>query len=154
MRSRRFRGARGRRGAVIVEFALVVPFLFIIVFAVIDFSRAYAQLNAINSGLREGARYGSTLRESDFTGGTYVDSIKAKVKNYTNVFGYNSLDTTRVNVTTTNSPSGVIEFVTVTVAAHPLPLPVLGGFLGLPPLTVTRSLSYRWERAGLPPGSP
>ena len=28
-----------RRGAVIVEFALVVPFMFIIVFGVIDFSR-------------------------------------------------------------------------------------------------------------------
>ena len=49
-----------RIGAVIVEFALVVPFLFLIVFGIIDFSRAYAQLNNINSSLREGARYGTT----------------------------------------------------------------------------------------------
>jgi Flp pilus assembly protein TadG len=157
MRSRRSRGARrwsGRRGAVIVEFALVVPFLFLIVFGIIDFSRAYAQLNAINSALREGARYASTLREIDYTNGSYVASVKARVQNYATVFGYNSLDMSKVSVTTTSSPGSPIEFITVTVTAHPLPLPVLRGFIGVPPLTVTRSVSYRWERAGVPSSSP
>ena len=147
MRSRRRFGAKSRKGAVIVEFALVVPFLFIIVFGVIDFSRAYTQLNAINSALREGARYGSTLRESDFSGGGYVAAVKTKVQNYATVFGYNSLDMTKVAVTTDGPP---IQFVTVTVTAHPVPLPVLGKFLGLSPLSVTRSVTYRWERAALP----
>jgi len=153
MRSRRFPGSRCRRGAVIVEFALVVPFLFLIVFGVIDFSRAYAQLNAINSGLREGARFASTLRESDFSGGGYVDAIKTKVQNYTTVFGYNSLDTSRVSVNLDVALPNT-QYITVAVTAHPLPLPVLGKFIGVPPLTVTRSVSYRWERAGLPPGTP
>jgi Flp pilus assembly protein TadG len=147
MRSPRRFAAKRRTGAVIVEFALVVPFLFLIVFGVIDFSRAYAQLNAINSALREGARYGSTLRESDFSGGGYVAAVKAKVQNYATVFGYNSLDMTKVAVTTDGPP---IQFVTVTVTAHPVPLPVLGKFLGLSPLSVTRSVTYRWERAALP----
>ena len=53
-----------RRGAVIVEFALVVPFLALIVFGVIDFSRAYGQMNALDSAIREGARYGSKWRTS------------------------------------------------------------------------------------------
>ena len=40
------------------------------------------------------------------------------------------------------------EYVTVTVTAHPVPLPVLGKFLGISPFTVTRSVRYRWERTG------
>jgi hypothetical protein len=36
--------------------------------------------------------------------------------------------------------------VTVTITAHPVPLPVIGRFLGLTPLTVTRSVRYRSER--------
>src|SRR3954451_22113697 len=53
---------RRRRGAIIVEFALVVPLLMLIVFGIIDFSRAYAQLNNINSSLREGARFGAAQK--------------------------------------------------------------------------------------------
>ena len=149
MTGRRF-FRRNRRGAVIVEFALVVPFLFLIVFAVIDFSRAYAQLNAINSALREGARYAATYK--DFAVGTPTDSVKARVQQYATVFGYNSLDMTKVAfnvINSTVSPFGP-EYVQVTVTAHPLPLPILTGFLGVSPLTVTRTARYRWERAALP----
>jgi len=153
MSSRRFPGSRRRRGAVIVEFALVVPFLFLIVFGVIDFSRAYAQLNAINSGLREGARYASTLRESDLAGTAYVADVKTRVMNYATVFGYNSLDTTKISVAVDVALPNT-QYITVSVTAHPLPLPVLTRFIGVPALTVTRAVSYRWERAGLPPGSP
>lgn len=139
MRIHRKVNGRARRGAVIIEFALIVPFLFIIVFGVIDFSRAYAQLNAINAGLREGARFASTWK--DFA----VDptaAVRAKVRQTAAVFGYNSVDLTKVSVVSDG------EFVTVTVTAHPVPLPVLGKFLGIAPFTVTRSVAYRWERAG------
>jgi len=71
---RRVRRLLGKRtGAIIVEFALVVPFLFLIVFGIIDFARAYAQLNNINSSLREGARYGAAMKVPS------VDSIKIEV---------------------------------------------------------------------------
>ena len=153
MRSRWVTKGRRRRGAVIVEFALVVPFLFIIVFGVIDFSRAYAQLNAINSALREGARYASTLRDSDISSANFATNVKTKVQNYAAVFGYNSLDVTKVSVTLDAALPNT-QYITVAVTAHPLPLPVLRSFIGVPPLTVTRAISYRWERAGLPPGSP
>jgi hypothetical protein len=147
MRSRRF-ARRSRRGAVIVEFALVVPFLCLIVFAVIDFSRAYAQLNAINSGLREGARYAATY--SNFAKGTPQDSVRDRVVQYATVFGYNSLNRNLVTLSIINGPGGLPEFVEVTVAAHPLPLPILKGFLNIAPLTVTRTVRYRYERAGIP----
>ena len=67
-----------RRGAVIVEFALVVPFLALIVFGVIDFSRAYGQMNALDSAIREGARYGSKWK--NYAVGDYRTAVKAKVQ--------------------------------------------------------------------------
>ena len=53
----------GRRedGSAIIEFALVVPILFMVVWAIISFSRAYQRLNALTASLREGARYAATV---------------------------------------------------------------------------------------------
>src|SRR5688500_19067755 len=72
---------REERGAVIVEFALVVPFLFLIVFGIIDFSRAYAQLNNINSSLREGARYGAAQKDPT------VASVQDEVIRFSTTWG-------------------------------------------------------------------
>jgi Flp pilus assembly protein TadG len=142
----RRRDRRRRRGAVVVEFALTVPFLFIIIFGVIDFSRAYSQLNAINAGLREGARLASVMKDPTAAGSQ--DLVRNKVRAMATVFGYNSLDVTKVTLTYTRDPLTDTEYVTVTVTAHPVPLPVLGKFLGLSPFTVTRSVRYVWERTG------
>lgn len=62
------------------------------------------------------------------------------------VFGYNSLDATKVFLTLATDPGTGSQFVIVTVTAHPVPLPVLGRFLGLSPFSITRSVRYRWER--------
>jgi Flp pilus assembly protein TadG len=139
------RNRRPRRGAVIVEFALTVPFLFILVFGVIDFSRAYSQLNAMNAGLREGARFASVMKDPTAAGAQ--TAVRQKVQAASAVFGYNSVDVTKVTLTLTTIPSGT-EYVIVSVTAHPVPLPVLGKFLGISPFTVTRSVRYRWERTG------
>ena len=124
-----------RIGAVIVEFALVVPFLFLIVFGIIDFSRAYAQLNNINSSLREGARFGAAQKTP------LVDDIKAEVFRFSATWA-NALDTSRVNVITGDS---IIVFVT----NYPITLPTLGGFINLAggSINATRRVSYRWERS-------
>jgi Flp pilus assembly protein TadG len=143
----RTRTSRGRRGAVIVEFALVVPFLFITIFAVIDFSRAYSELNAINAALREGARTASTRKDLKDDLATATAAVKAKMQLTSSVCGYKSLDLNTVTVVP-DIPTAP-GYVTVTVTAHPLPLPVLGKFLRLAPFTVTRSVRYRWERAGI-----
>ena len=124
-----------RIGAVIVEFALVVPFLFLIVFGIIDFSRAYAQLNNINSSLREGARYGAAQKNPT------LDEIKAEVWRFSNTWA-NPLDTSQVGVTLGDS---IIVFVT----NYPITLPTLGGFINLTgnQIQATRRVSYRWERS-------
>jgi Flp pilus assembly protein TadG len=134
---------------VIVEFALVVPFISLIVFGVIDFSRAYGQMNALDSALREGARYGSKWR--DYAVGDYQTAVKTKVQDYATAYGFSGLDLTRVSVTI--GPVGAIQYITVTATAHPIPLEVLGRFLGVPALSITRSVTFRWECAGLPAGT-
>ncbi|MGZ8490686.1 MAG: TadE/TadG family type IV pilus assembly protein [Gemmatirosa sp.] len=51
--------ARDAHGAAVVEFALVVPVLLLLVFAIIDFGRALWTMNVLTSGVREGARAAS-----------------------------------------------------------------------------------------------
>ena len=135
---------RARRGAIIVEFALVIPFVSLIVFAVIDFSRAYTQLNALNSALREGGRIGGHLQ--DYTV-DYQKIVKDAIKGYANQFGFTAMDTSLVTVAWNTTPP---EFITVTATNHPIPLQILGRFLGVPPLSVSRTVVYRWECAGIP----
>ena len=141
---RRARRLLGKRiGAIIVEFALVVPFLFLIVFGIIDFARAYAQLNNINSSLREGARYGAAMKVPS------VDSIKIEVDRFSRTWA-NPLDTSKVGVKIT--PDSIITYVT----NYPITLPTLGGFLNIAgrKIDATRRVSYRWERSCSVGGGP
>lgn len=53
---RRRRRAGDDRGAVLVEFALAAPLLFLLIFATIDFGWAFGQHLDVRHGAREGAR--------------------------------------------------------------------------------------------------
>lgn len=125
---------RERRGAAIVEFALVVPIFFTLVFGIIQFSRAYARLNALNSGLREGARKGSTLAAA----AQHRDSVTTRVYQFSSAFGF-PIDTAQVAVTFGYD-------VVVGVTSYQLFAGV--NFLGtLQNIQVTRSAIFRWEYA-------
>jgi hypothetical protein len=52
---------RDERGTSVVEFALVVPILFLIVFGIVDFSRAFYTMSSLTAAVREGARLASTM---------------------------------------------------------------------------------------------
>jgi hypothetical protein len=56
---RRHRPASGDRsiGQAMVEFALIAPIFFLILFSIIDFGRAVYYIQALNNAAREGARY-------------------------------------------------------------------------------------------------
>ncbi len=47
---------RGDRGAVLVEFALVAPLLFLLLFGIIEFGYNFNTYQAVRQGVREGAR--------------------------------------------------------------------------------------------------
>jgi hypothetical protein len=138
----RIRGGRRfwRRdeGATVVEFALVAPLLFLIVFGIIDFSRAYARLNTMNAAMREGARYGAALARPD----TSLGLIKAEVARYSSVWGL-TLDTSSSVMSATFDGYQV----QVSVNDYPIPLITPLKFISLDSLRVTRTVGFRWERA-------
>ena len=68
------------RGAVAVEFALVLPLLVMIVFGIIEFGMVMSQKAALASGARTGARYGSVnLYAGDRTCGKVIEETRSKV---------------------------------------------------------------------------
>ena len=52
---------RRERGAVAVEFALIMPVLFLILFGTLEFGRAWSQVQVFNGAAREGARCSAVL---------------------------------------------------------------------------------------------
>src|SRR5687767_15081283 len=49
---------RNRRGAAVVEFAMVAPLLFLLIFGLIEFGRVVMVQQVLTNGAREGARVG------------------------------------------------------------------------------------------------
>ncbi|MDF1501874.1 TadE/TadG family type IV pilus assembly protein [Roseisolibacter sp. H3M3-2] len=140
------RARRDDRGAAVVEFALVVPVLFLIVFAVIDFGRALWTLNVLTSGVREGARAGST----EATTALAIDSAKARTARYIN--GILGTSLTAANITATyDGTTGSATFgqirVYITNGFTFSPVTPFASNMGLGNLKFQPNAYYRWERA-------
>lgn len=128
---------RQTKGAAILEFALVVPILFMMVWGIISFTRAYQRMNALTASLREGARSASTM-DSVFSLANRRNSVKATIRTFSSAFGY-PIDTSLVTV----SASGTD--VTVSVTNYPIFSGI--NFIGsLQNITVTRQAIFRCER--------
>ncbi len=82
---------RSQRGAVIVEFAIVLPLLFLLIMGMIDFGNIYSNQISIRQGVREAARvgvvknWGSSCTLNSFTGGmtpsSDIQALMCTVKN-------------------------------------------------------------------------
>lgn len=73
----------GEQGASLVEFAIIAPLLFLLLFGVIEFGRMIAVYTGVSTAAREGARFGTTLDDNDSDGApNYVDceGIRAAAK--------------------------------------------------------------------------
>ena len=123
---------RRDRGSAIVEFALVVPIFFMVVYGIFGLSRGYSRLNALNSSLREGARTASTLSSSAQT----RNAITTVVYRFSSSYGY-PIDTSRVTVAFGTGAD------TVSVTNYALFTGI--NFFGMQSLTVTRAAIFRWE---------
>ncbi|MGW8256589.1 MAG: TadE/TadG family type IV pilus assembly protein [Thermoguttaceae bacterium] len=69
---------RKRRGSAVVEFAVVAPLFFMLVFGMIEFGRVIMVQQIITNASREGARYavldGSTVSETESKVNNYLSS--------------------------------------------------------------------------------
>jgi Flp pilus assembly protein TadG len=74
----------GERGTAVVEFALVAPILFLLVFGIVDFARVMNYYNVLTQLAAQGARAAAVNRNPDGTAITSPSSIQQMiVNNYT-----------------------------------------------------------------------
>ncbi|HEU4672188.1 MAG TPA: TadE family protein [Candidatus Limnocylindrales bacterium] len=67
-------GAKAREGGQsVVEFALILPLMVIIMFAIVDFARIYTAMMSVESAAREAADYGTTLGAGRWQVGPVMD---------------------------------------------------------------------------------
>jgi Flp pilus assembly protein TadG len=141
---RRLGGLRDERGAALVEFALVVPFLMIIMCATIDFGLAVYTLNNLTGAVREGARYAAIMPNAPQPNDT---AVKNRV--YTSITGLNPTLTPSyvkglIGNTAVDPISGNI---TVTITGYPFyPMTPLAKLL-FDSIPMNRKAIFRYERA-------
>ena len=146
-------GMRSERGAAIVEFALVVPFLMLMMCATIDFGLAVYTLNNLTAAAREGGRYGATL---DYP--TAADTALVQTVTYNYIANMNSAGLTPAQVkklikvtipvdpTTRALANG--GNVTVQIIGFPYkPVTPLAAAFGMRTITLNRTAIFRWERS-------
>lgn len=134
-------GPRGLRtqeqAATIVEFAVVLPILFLFLFGTIEFGRLMMVEQTLTNAAREGARL-AVLE------GATASQVVARVNNYLNVSGISG-QTVTLNPSDPASVS-VDQPVTVTVAVPYSSIAWLpGSFAGLSDLTLQTSSVMRKE---------
>ena len=129
------------RGALVVEFGLIVPILFFLVFGIVDFGRAYFTMNNLAAAVREGARYGAVLPKP--WAGTFPDSIKQRVVDFSYAFGGARLGAPDV-VSDADSAGGTV---TVTATYTFRPITPLVNLIGLDSIPMTQKAVFRLERA-------
>jgi Flp pilus assembly pilin Flp len=96
---------RDECGASVVEFALVVPILFLIVFGIVDFSRAFYTMSSLAAAVREGGRLAATARDPCRAD---LDGVKDVVVGRFTPFGSEALARDRVHV---YSPDAALQCV-------------------------------------------
>jgi len=87
------------RGANLVEFAVIAPFLFLMLFGVVEMARLVHGYTTVWSGAREGARYATTIGDSDGDGvPNYLDCLAIEDAAVAKVAGMN-MDSDDITVT-------------------------------------------------------
>ncbi len=142
--------ARSERGAAMVEFALIAPVLFVLIFGIVDFGRALFLLNNLTAAVREGARLAAV--QDDPTTGANQTAVQNRVTAYIQNFG-GTAPATQPTVTP-NLGCGSVCSVTVTLTGYPFtaitPLGPLTALIGNQAGAITMptiSAVFRWEGA-------
>jgi Flp pilus assembly pilin Flp len=130
-----YRFLRQTRGAAILEFGLVAPLLFMIVWGIIAFGRGYTRLNILTSALRHGARIGASLTAPCGPQKALIDSA---VSQHSTAFG------AHVDV---SNPAYSVSCASGDLRVRVVNYPLFTGidFFGMDTLRVTREAIFKRE---------
>jgi Flp pilus assembly pilin Flp len=136
------RRGRGERGQAAVEFALVVPFICLLVLALVDFGKAVNYWLDANHLANEGARMAAVLGNQPEPGGSLVSYIQGQAE--TSEFRNGSGSVTAPAQVCISFPNGraIGKPVTVTVNAHYKWIP----FIGAASFNISGSSTMRLEQ--------
>ncbi len=109
---------KGEKGQSLVEFALVAPIFFLMLFAIVDFGMAFHAWITVTNSAREGARIGA-VRANAAEIDTRVRDTAA------------TLDDGNLSVTVTNAEGNPGESVVVEVSYEYFLITPLGNFMAL-----------------------
>ena len=141
---RRF-NLKSERGAALVEFALVVPFLMLIMCATIDFGLAVYTLNNLTAAVREGGRFASSRIPAP--GANDID-VQNRVYNYISQMNNNGMTQVQVRATITNTAMDANGNITVKITGYKYkPFTPLAPLLNLGVITLNRTAIFRSEMA-------
>lgn len=109
---------KGEKGQSLLEFALVAPIFFLVLFAIVDFGMAFHAWITVTNSAREGARLGA------------VRAPAADIENRVRETA-STLDDGNLSVTVTNAEGNPGESVVVEVTYDYSLITPLGGFMGM-----------------------
>jgi Flp pilus assembly protein TadG len=139
---RRLGGLREERGAALVEFALVVPFLMIIMCATIDFGLAVYTLNNLTGAVREGARYAAIMPTRP---NPNDDSVRTRVVTSMAVMN-TGMTQAQLKALVSNTGVDAAGNITVTITGYPYkPMTPLANLL-FNQILLNRKAVFRYER--------
>jgi len=151
-RVRRCRLLRSERGTAVVEFALVAPILFLLVFGILDFGRALNYYNDLTQLAGQGARAAAVDRNPDGTAigqatgtvddtdcGGKLNSIQCQLANFYTTTGELK---SGIHVCIPSSPAAIGDPVTVHATYR---FNFTGGLFGFTNVTLSATQTERAE---------
>lgn len=142
LRGRRFRA--DQRGAALVEFALVVPFLMLIMCATIDFGLAIFTLNNLTAAVREGGRYAAA---KEVVGMNDLE-VENRVFNYLVGLSTDMTPAELRTAITNTAPTQANPDIVVKITGYRYkPVTPLASAFGFGNIVMNRTATFRWERS-------
>lgn len=134
---------KDERGSVAVEFGLIAPIFFLLVFGIIDFGRAFYTSHDLAASVREACRFASTLWDPT---GADAAQIRARAQYFALSFGGQAVTDAQIE----------IEFDGIDVTCRIRDYPFDFIVLPLADINLTREATFRHELASptTPPPPP
>ena len=135
---------RDERGAVAVEFAIILPLLLALFLVIVDFGRAFNEWNDLNQVAGEGARFAAVNRGPDGTSDNLKEALQAQLDTAELREGSSRTAAAEIRICYDDPRPGQPVKVQI-VADYPL-LDYITGFFNEPPkVTIRGSATMRLE---------